>query len=459
MTVNRLLRSVVPAVGMALVVARIVVAAAGTPGNPDTYFHLRFGHEFLTDWSPWSPGSVSDLNTRDWVPTQWLSEIGMAAVENLGGLPALAFLYGALLVALIGLWYVAARREASPLVAVLVTVIALIAASPSLSLRPQVLSFALATVTVLAWDRAGRDARLPWLLIPLCWLWAMLHGMWILGVLLSLACAVGLLVERRLPPRVLLVPGGMLAAAALTPVGPRLVGAVLVVNGRSDYFSEWAAPEFVTAYGVAILVLLAVVILPPLLGGPAAPYDVALTVAAVALTVYSQRTVPVAAAVLVPLAARRLQALVSERARPTRTERVTGILLATVALGSLAALAPLRADDPLPAATAFEDQLAALPAGTRVLTDSTTGAVVMWAHPDLDVPVHGYGDLYTDTELRAFADLFRLAPGWEDLLRADRVGIAVLPSSLPLAAALEEHGWSVSDRAGQLVLLESANHR
>ena len=31
-------------------------------GNPDTYFHLRFGHEFLSgNWSLRDPGSVSTL--------------------------------------------------------------------------------------------------------------------------------------------------------------------------------------------------------------------------------------------------------------------------------------------------------------------------------------------------------------------------------------------------------------
>src|SRR6476646_3613533 len=43
--------------------------------NTDTYFHLRFGHEFLHGaWSPWHPGSVSTFATAHWVPTQWLSE-------------------------------------------------------------------------------------------------------------------------------------------------------------------------------------------------------------------------------------------------------------------------------------------------------------------------------------------------------------------------------------------------
>lgn len=454
---DRLLRSVVPALVGVVVLGTIVMLASSTPDNPDTYFHLRFGHEFLSDWSPWSPGSVSALDTRDWVPTQWLSEIGLAAVEDLGGLPALATLYGVLLVSLAVLWYVSARREASPLVSVLVTLVALLAAAPGLSLRPQVLSFGLATVTVMIWNRARLQARVPWVLIPLCWLWAMLHGMWILGVFVSLGCAVGLLLERKVRWPVLLVPTAMFGVAALTPAGPALIGAVLSVNSRAKYFPEWAAPDFVSTYGVAVLALIAIAIVPVLLSGPAETFDVLLTVAAVVLAVYSQRTVPVAAAVLLPLAARRLQALQGPLERTGGFERYLVVGAAALSIIVTAVLAPQRASAPPPPATAFTAELGALPAGTRILTDYSTGGFVMWAHPDLDVPVHGYGDLYTDAELEAFNDLFQLEPGWDRTVRADGFSIAVLPPSAPLTAALESHGWQVTGRTDQLLMLEDAH--
>src|SRR3954462_5241761 len=46
--------------------------AVATPlSNTDTYFHLRFGAEFLDGWSLGHPGSVSSFATASWVPTQW----------------------------------------------------------------------------------------------------------------------------------------------------------------------------------------------------------------------------------------------------------------------------------------------------------------------------------------------------------------------------------------------------
>ena len=48
-------------------------------------------------------------------------------------------------------------------------------------MRPQVISYLLVAVTVGAWLRTRDDGRLRWWLVPLAWVWAMLHGMWPIG--------------------------------------------------------------------------------------------------------------------------------------------------------------------------------------------------------------------------------------------------------------------------------------
>ncbi len=68
--------------------------------NTDTYFHLRFGHEFLHGhWSLWDPGSVTTYGTNDWVPTQWLPQVVMAQFEDWFGLAGVAWLSGLLYLA------------------------------------------------------------------------------------------------------------------------------------------------------------------------------------------------------------------------------------------------------------------------------------------------------------------------------------------------------------------------
>ena len=95
----RRLRSAFPWLVLVGILVSLFVNTARPLTNTDTYFHLRFGHEFLDGWSLRHPGSVSTFATADWVPTQWLSEIVMAKTEDWFGLAGVAWLSGLLEVA------------------------------------------------------------------------------------------------------------------------------------------------------------------------------------------------------------------------------------------------------------------------------------------------------------------------------------------------------------------------
>lgn len=453
--VTVLVRRVAPALAGLVLLAKVVTTVAAPLTNSDTYFHLRLGSEFRDGWPPWAPGHLDRFATADWLPTQWLSQVAMSATESWLGLPGVAFLYGFLVVVLLAAWWRTAREHADPLVTCLVVVLAFVASAPYLSMRPQLVSFVLATVVVRSWGRARTTARAPWVLVPLGWLWAMCHGMWVLGVAISAAAAVALVLERRLRPSALLVPAGMLLAAFVTPVGPGLPAAAVLVNSRRDLFSEWAPPELLTTYGVAVLALLAACVVVGLRSGPASWLDVAMVVVGLAFAVYSQRTVPVAACVLLPLAARSLQSVVGERTAPTRREQAsvgTGLVAALLVIG---ALVPRTSDEPPAPVVAFDEPLTAMAADTPVLTDWPEGGVLLELHPELAVPAHGYLDLYTDAELDRIAGVLALVPGWDRDLRELGITTALLPEEMALTYALREHGWTSAHEAEGLVLLRA----
>ena len=146
--VSRAARVWLPSLVLVGVVVAMVRLAARPLGNTDTYFHLRFGHEFLHGWSLRDPGSVSTFATAHWVPTQWLSEVVMARTEDWFGLAGVAWLSGLLQVGLFVGVYAACRRRAAPLVAMPVTAVALLAMQGGLSMRPQVVSYLCAAVVV-----------------------------------------------------------------------------------------------------------------------------------------------------------------------------------------------------------------------------------------------------------------------------------------------------------------------
>jgi hypothetical protein len=436
----------------------LVVNTARPLTNTDTYFHLRFGQEFLAGWSLRHPGSVSTFATRPWVPTQWLSEILMARTQQWFGLAGLAFLSGVLEIALLVALYVVARRRADAWAAMPVTAVALWTMQYGLSMRPQVVSYLLVAVVTGAWLQTADDRKVRWWLVPVVWLWAMLHGMWPVALAISGVAVVGLALDRTPLPVLLRAAGVTLAsavAAALTPVGPALYGAIAAVGSRRSYFVEWQRLEWFSWEALGIAVLVVAVLVGCWRRGDVAWTEVLLVVLAVALAVWSRRTVPVAAAMLTPLAAGALQGLAGRRTPVDRRERVTVTACVAAAVAVLAVAVPFTSDD-LPAQPSWADpSLSALPRGTKVLDDWGLGGYLMWRHPQLDLMMHGYGDTFTTAELDRNERLLGLAPGWESDLRDSGARVAVLrPSALADALVDREH-WVVEHSSPDLVMLRA----
>src|SRR4051812_41224530 len=142
--VTRLVRVWLPIAILAGTFVTLVRMTVGSLTNPDTYFHLRIGHEFLHHgWAPWAPGQLAGYGSAPWAPTQWLSQVVMALVDDQFGLPGVAWLCGLLFVCWGAAVYTATRQRAGLLVsAVMVPAVVIFAGQTGLSLRPQVASYA-----------------------------------------------------------------------------------------------------------------------------------------------------------------------------------------------------------------------------------------------------------------------------------------------------------------------------
>jgi hypothetical protein len=446
--------------GLYLALLIVVLRLASAPlSNTDTYFHLRFGAEFLDDWSLRHPGSVSTFASADWLPTQWLSEVVMAQTERWGGLAAVAWLYGLVLVALLTITYYSARRWCGPLLAVFLTLLAFLTASQQLWMRPQLLSFLLVCVTATAWLRTRDDGRIRWWLVPLTWVWAMVHGMWPIGIGLGVIAVVGLALDRAMPRRELaragLIPLLSAAAAAVTPVGPALYGAVLGVGSRSRYFSEWNSPDFTTLSCVALGVLLVLAVGFAIRRQVSTWLDVALLLICGVCAVWSWRTVPVAAMILVPLVASLSRTGRGRAPAPRRLEVGLLVGVGVLVLAALAALVTRTADDPPHQPAWVDPALSSLPAGTKVVNSWDYGGYLMWRYPQLDLLAHGYGDTFTIPELQRNTDILSLAPGWDEELRRTGCTIALLRPTA-LAYALEhQEDWTVLHRSDSVMELQA----
>lgn len=435
--------------------------------NPDTFFHLRYGHEFLDGWSLRHPGHVSTFGHRDWVPTQWASQTLMASMESAFGLAGVAWLTGVVVLATVVAIFWVARKYADPLPAVVVTLLAVVALTGNLSGRPQVVSFLLVLVVTNAWIRTAEDLRPRWWLVPLTWVWATLHGMWPVGAVIGLVALVGIALDnwprrRDLRPvllRLLAVPVLSLVAAALTPVGPRLYSAVFLVGGRAKFHDEWGPTNFHEFQAAVVGALIVVTLLVWLFArGEQRPdwVSVLLLLLAGGWCAYTQRTVPVAAVMTVPMAAGAFQALVGRRRSGPRRERTVVAATALVSVALLTALVPFTADRPASVPSWVNPALDRLPDGTTVQTTDVMGGYVLWRHPELNPVIDGYSDAYTTRHLQEQLDLVQLKRGWDTTLRRTQVRYALLPTRSDLAWTLKRfQGWKVLHTSHDVVMLEA----
>ena len=439
--------------------ALVAQVGAQPLNNGDAWFHLRAGHLFWGSWSLWHPGAPTRFATSAWVPTQWSTEMLTAKVEDWFGLPGVAFFYGLVYLAFLVAVYGACRRLSGPLAGAVATGAAVFAASTTLSARPQVVSLVLIAVTVDAWWRTRADGRLRWWLLPMTWVWATAHGLWTAGVLVSLACWLGLALEGRLRGRVgraFLVPLGSLVAATLTPLGPKLLLSQLAVSERTPMIAEWGATSFRTVPALVVGVMVAVLLVLWLRGERVGAMPLLLLVLACGWAALVTRLVAPAAVLVAPLLAQALTERLRRRTRvPTdRVERVVVALAALACVAGLAAAVPSSADRAAGVPDAFAPRLAALPRGSAVLVEDSSGAWMEWRFPGVQPVIDGLLDSYSVAYMRRFDTFWRAEPGWRGFVADSGARNAVMLAGSPATTALvEEAHWRVVQRDAPWVYL------
>jgi hypothetical protein len=445
-----------------LVVLAAVVQVARPVSDPDTFWHLAAGDRLRQTWVFNGPDPWSTMSTQPWRLHEWLPELLMSAFQQLLGLPGVAWLLP-LGVAGIGLalWRVT-RRRGSLLVSAAVTAVSLAAMSQSLSLRPHLVTFALTVVTTGAWLRTWEDRRARWWLVPLTWVWACSHGMWFMGVLVGVVALLGLALDRRVTRRqwgrLVLVPLGSLAAAALTPTGPELLLSPFAVNETTQFIQEWMAPSikqpgfafFVGIVGVVVLVW-------SRSRATVAWTDVLLLVLGTGLALLYARTVAVGAAVVAPVAAVTLQGLLPTRPEPLERREV-GFTLGLTALGLVVAavVVSVRAVVPGWGAAGLDPALSRLPAGTVVCNDYGMGGWLIWRHPNVRPAIDGRVEVYSLAHVREYVAFSAASPGWTAYLTHTGCRWALVSTSSAASEALQKQtGWRVAARDSEFVLLQA----
>lgn len=455
--ITTLVRRVLPIAVIAVLLGALVRAQSRPPLAADGYFHLRMGHELLGGWSIRNPGHLSPFDTADWVPTQWLAQIAMATTEDRAGLAGVMWVAGVLVLVLAIATYVSCRLTTAPLTAALATVLACSAASPGFSARPQMFSYLLVLVVTGAWLATVRDGNPRWWLIAVTWIWAPLHGLWPLSIVIAAVAITGIALDRRLDARRLallaLIPLGSALVVLATPLGIGIYGSVLAVGSRSEYFAEWEPTDFTEPYAIVLLAMFAIVLLVAIKRRQPSWSQMMIIGLAAALSVSSARMTTIAALMLAPLVAEAFQEFVPVAPKILRRETLALTAVFAVCAAILVPVVQNRSEQEIAPAW-LDDRLDNQPEGTRVLNDWDTGAYFLWRHPQLSLVMHGYGDVFTDAELKRNVDILHVEPRWDDRVAALDVDLALVDPDTSLGYALTHSlGWSVIEDDEDFALL------
>ncbi len=448
--------------------------------DSDVWWHLAIGRYIIAHGIP-AVEPFSFLHAANpWVGQQWLYEVTLAHLVNLGG-PGLASLAmglvasAALLIACLSI--PVARRPPGPALAASLLLGAGVAAQ-LLGVRGQVISlFGAAVVLYLLSRWRQGSSRVLLALPPLFALWANIHAGFVIGLGIAV---LALVVVRGVEHRHRLLLGAAIAASALAtlinPAGPGLwsyVGATFTDPTITGIVTEWQSPDFHDVLlrvfeAQAILLVIAWVLAPR-----RDLFDVILASAAFAASLQAQRNVSLFALVAAPqLALYGAAAWREHRARLPRLRvpaprrpppRWFGAaVLAVVVVGTALVVVPQLSTS---AAATYEsthepeaaaDWAAAHLAGHRLYSIDTWGGYLAGRFPTGRVVfVYDETAVFGSAALQEYLDVHDLRPDWTTILAAHAIADAIVPTGSQEVSAFTTLGWTVDcrdDASGSVVM-------
>lgn len=428
--------------------------------------HLRTGVDMVTGAGVPSADPYSWTAAGEpWVVQSWLAEAVAGLAHRAGGWALVALLH-ATLYGVTALVIARLARTGDALRTLAAAGLALGIGIGFWTPRPLLLGLLGLGLLVTATERERR----PGWLVPLAWLWANVHGSFVLGAGWLVLRAAGEALDgdraaarRRLRQLAAFAAG--LAAAAVNPVGPRLLAFPLTAIERREVLStlvEWRSPDFSrpdALFALAFLAGAAVVLLRARLRWadtlPVATFVVA--------GLLAQRNLPVAGVVVAPALARAVLAGRPALARPERT-RAGGLVIVAMALVAAGfAVAAWRGPHfdlgryPVEAA-AWMDGQGLLGPAHRIAHDVGTGNYLAFRYGrDARVFVDDRLDMYPEAVSRDVDALLAGTPSALRVLDRRQADVVLWRSGDDLPALLDlAGGWRTAyDDGGWVVLTRS----
>jgi hypothetical protein len=294
--------------------------------------------------------------------------------------------------------------------------------------RPVIFSFALFVLVILAWERPAFRWALPFLI----WIWASVHGSFVIGI-----GYVGLSLVMRREWKWLPVPAASCLLTLVTAHGLGIV-VMLVSFGQArdtlSLLSEWRRPELWSAVllpfvaGVLIIVFGSV-------RGRITPIHLWVLVPFLLLGLSATRAIPPAWIALTPLVALGLGDMSAGDKGRFSMEAATVFVLVVMILPFLIRDGGYLDGErfPLAAAESLED--------VNTFHDDVAGGYLIWAKgPERLVFLDDRAELYKE-RIDEFVAVRNGDIDWEPVFSRDGIDQALLNRGENLIAELESAGW------------------
>lgn len=469
-TLTRVVRNDARATGLRAAVEPLHLLAAGIAGlllvwtvkslsENDLFWHVPLGNQILDTHHVAGAGTgwTTAAGTGGWISSEWLAEVGMAAVHNSFGWNGILWLRLVLAtILMVAVLYMVLRTSTARVAAV--SMIALAAPIAfAVEERPQLVSFILLVPTAIWAHRVLTGGKGPnlWIAAPMVLVWAQIHSLWLLlpGMLI-LASLCRMLDVGRAGIRTLrspLVAGiALLAVGCITPLGPRALVLPLELHGATARIAEWqpTTPQNPMCWGLMLVLGLMAFAWARHGRGRVPSSEMAFTCVLALFSLMAFRNVLPAMLLLTPLTTTRLSQTHWGRpgtvgVKESKILRGTGLLALAVALlfaaAKTASVPTFGSKVPVLIAQTLADE----PGEHRVLNSyNVSGVLVAFGGPNVKLSIDGRADRWGSDYINDYLDLIAMKGDWRTNIAKLNVTDAVLPDDAPIVGELVRDGWT-----------------
>lgn len=439
-------------------------------GDPDFWWHLKTGQLIVQNHQIPAVDDFSfTANGKPWIAHEWLSEIILYGVYKAGGIP-LSILFSAIIVTAAFLLTLLRSNEKKNIYALAsALLLGVILSTPVLWARPQNFTLLYASLFLIVLDRFEKhgNTRLLILLPVIMLLWVNQHGAYIIGLGLIGIYILGnfidravLVVRKQLEFKSIISKslwilaiffGICLLAVLANPNGVKMILYPFQTVGDDSmkaYNQEWVSPNFHERTWIPLAVMiLALIWFAMKSKKPISTTNSLLCVVFAFLALFAVKQVALFAIAAIPILADLISDVIPFSESPGNLKKgvVPLAILSIAGIVFLGANSLIHINDKQ---SEFMDGF--FPSGAmafiqeegiagNIFNSYNWGGYIIWnRYPQQRVYIDGRCDLYGESFVNRYVDIYMGKPGWNKALKEDKIAYVLVEPSTYLAYALKD---------------------